>query len=267
MIGLGLACAGMASAAAPDTPATPAPAKSTAAPELHTFTDAKGQTLKAQVLSMAGTTVNLRREDGQTVQAPLASLTPHDRTYIIEELLKPYAARNQAVLALSAVTEKSAVAVAKIDGGTQSTWKENFRITVKNETLLTLDNLRARIIVFKVLQLPDVPGGAPSNIQLLAQLQDLPAVPASGNVTLPMDGVPMTQFTATNGGQFANEAVHAQTDKLLAVWLRIYDSNDYVVQEWCSMPTLMKQQTWDSAWTQAAGLPKAGARGARGGRQ
>lgn len=269
LVGLGLMMATPALAAgssAVDAAAPGATAKSDPETALQTLTDAKGQTVTAQVLGMVNTTVSLRRDDGQIIQVPLSSFAKSDQTAIVETLLKQFAARHPMILDLSAVTEKTNPVSTKIDGGTQLAWKENYRVVVKNQTLLTLDSLRARVILFKALRLPDVPGTGTSNLILLGQTHDLPAVPANGKIPVQTDQVSMEQILANNGGQFPTApAVHAETDKLLAVWVRIYDSNDFLVQEWCSQPSLTKKQSWNDAWALATG--QSNARGARGGRR
>lgn len=228
-----------------------------AAAEFHVFTDPKGNTLKAQILGMVNTTVNLKRDDGQNFQAALATFTKIDQTYIIEVLLQQYIARGQVVLELTAVTDKTTPAATKIDGGTRQTWKENYRLTIKNQTSLALGDLQAHLIIFKALQLPDVPGATSSSVVLLGQSQSLTTMPPDGKTTLEADQVTMEQVLANDGGQFPNApAVHSETDKLLAVWIRIYDRNDFLVQEWCSMPDLMKKQSWADAWALASGAAR-----------
>lgn len=228
--------------------------KNAKATDYHIFTDTGGKTLTAQILSMAGTMVNLKRDDGQNVQFALSSFSKVDQAYIIEILLKQYAARGQPIFEISAVTDKTVATPAKIDGGTRVKWNEHYRLTLKNQTTLALDNLEARLIIFKGQLLPDVPGTAPSNVQLLPQSQTLAAAPPNGKTTLEADAIPMEQILANDGGQFPNTpAVHSETDKMLAVWVRIYDSNNFLVQEWCSNLTVAKLQSWDAAWSIASG--------------
>lgn len=256
-----LAMGAAAPAGLPDpfsAPATPgakinAIVAETDAEGYHTFTDAKGNTFKARVLGLVKTTVTLQRADGDKVQAALSSFSKSDQDYIVQSILKLNAARGQKVFDFSAVTEKSNPVTSKIEGGARVNWQENYRITLKNNTLLTMGNLQARIILFKAQQVPDVPGGSMSPITLLTQTQNVVAIPGSGKGTIQTDPVPMEQILANDGGYFPKElGVHMKTDKFMAVWLRIYNG-DKVVQEWCSQPDLTKQQTWDAAWALAGG--------------
>jgi len=259
-VGLGfvllLTLASLDGADAPVPLAPPATTTKNASPEpdLHTFTDTQGRTLKAQVLSLLGTTVRLKRDDGNTFEAPLATLSKADQTYIVETVLKQYAAHGDVIFKFSAQSQTTATASAKIAGGTQLNWRESYKVTLKNQTMLALTDLRVRVIVFKVLLLPDAPRAGESSILLFGQTHNLDQAPVGTDTTFLTDPLDMQQLLANAGGYFpAAPSAHAETDKLLALWVRVYDSNNYVVQEWCSEPTLTKQQRWDDAWTMATG--------------
>ncbi|HVU37457.1 MAG TPA: hypothetical protein VHC95_03930 [Opitutales bacterium] len=221
--------------------------------DYHAFTDAKGTVFKAKVLSVMNETATLQRADGDKVELLLAALSKADQAYIMEGLIKQFSAHGRGVFEISAVTDKTAATPTKIDGGTQMDWQETYRFTMKNQTLWALSGLEARIILFKALQLPDVPGVVQSEITLVGQTRSLERFEPSGKLAWQTDPVPMLQIQANDGGYFPapQSAIHAKTDKLLAVWVRIYDRNNYLVQEWCSVPAMAKPQPWDAAWAQA----------------
>ena len=50
--------------------------------EFRTFTNARGQTLRAQFVSLANDQVTIRREDGQSFTLPLASLSQADQDFV-----------------------------------------------------------------------------------------------------------------------------------------------------------------------------------------
>lgn len=235
--------------------------------EYHAFTDAKGAVFNAKVLSLVNQTATLQKENGDKVEAPMWTLPKADQAYILEGLIKQFTAHGRAVFEISAVTDKSEPAMTKIEGGTQMAWQESFRFTMNNQTTWALAGLEARIIIFKVRQLPDVPGVIPSEITLLGQTRHLEVAEPNGKLAWQTDPVAMLQILANDGGYFPGpqSVIHSKTDKLLAVWVRIYDNNDFLVQEWCSVPAMAKPQPWDEAWAQANPQP-APTRAARGSR-
>jgi hypothetical protein len=74
----------------------------------------------------------------------------------------------------------------------------------------------------------------------------------------------MQQILSTSGGVFpAAPAAHSETDKLVAIWVRIYDAVGTLVQEWCSNPQMPKLQTWDQAWVMSTAPIRVPGRGER----
>nr|MBP6784262.1 hypothetical protein [Verrucomicrobiales bacterium] len=71
---------GEATPATPE-PATPAPPKDPAAmkAEIQTWTNSAGVSLQAAFVSLSGTSVTLKKEDGSQFEYPLANLTPESQ--------------------------------------------------------------------------------------------------------------------------------------------------------------------------------------------
>jgi len=263
-MGLLLAPVILARTGASEPVATPTAKIPAAKPELHTFTDLQGHTLNAQVLSLVGTTVHLKRDDDNKIEAPLASFIKADQAYVIDFALKQHTAHGDVVFGVSYQPQTTSTVSSKIVGGTHLGWHEAYKVTLKNQTQQTFADLQVRVIVFKVLLQPDVSSNVESPILLFGQTHDLDLVPAAADTTFLTDALNMQQILANDGGYFPTvPAAHAETDKLLAFWLRVYDSNNYLAQEWCSSPDLMKQQRWEDAWAMATGQ----ARGTRRGSQ
>ena len=234
--------------------------------DLHAFTDpsgASGITVKAEVISMVGDTVNLKREGGKSWSEPMSYFTPADQAYILESLLRQRTARGHAAFTITAIPIKTAETTTPIKGGVGVRWQEAYKINLKNETLMKMTNLQVRCIVFKTPLVPDVSGNY--NLALELHAQTLPVDETAGSTTKSIltDQIGMQALQA-RGAYFPNAPnAHAETDQLTAVWVRVFDSNNFMIQEWCSSPEIFKQGNWDDEWQRGGGT-KARARGAAG---
>jgi hypothetical protein len=80
-------------------------------------------------------------------------------------------------------------------------------------------------------------------------VDDLPAgtdqTVATGSITLSEYSAPLN-FTYTNGAPLNI------TDQLKGIWVRVYDENNNLLQEWASLPTLIKENNWDDLIRQAS---------------
>ncbi len=247
---LGLALPAMAGAIETATTAKDISSK----PELRAFTDLQGHSFQAQVLSLAGSTVRFRRHDGSNYEAPLTSFNKADQIYITETTLQQHVAHGDVIFTFSAQPQTTSTYSAPIAGGTQLKWRESYKVILKNQTLQTLLGLEMRTIVFEVLLVPDTSGNVESPILLFGQTHDLDPILVGDETTFQTDALDMQQILANAGGYFPTApAAHAKTDKLLALWARVYDNSNHLVAEWCSDPALMKQQSWDGAWAMATG--------------
>lgn len=235
--------------------ATPADA---AAPEMHAFTDPQGGTIKAVVLSIVGDEVNLKRVDGQSWSEPMAYFTAADQAYIVESQIGQRNAHGHPVFTISAVPISADQTNANIAGGVMLRWKEAYKINLKNETVMKLTDLRVRCVVFKTPLVPDVAGNYNLAIELHAQTLPLDEIGESATKSVLTDQLEM-EGIQTRGGYFPMAPnAHAETDQLTAIWVRVYDRNNYLIQEWCSSPEIFKQGNWDEEWARGGGARSRG---------
>jgi hypothetical protein len=233
---------------AADAPAV-APAVSATAtdPDLHTFTNQDGRTIKAKVLSVVDDTVNLQRDDGQSFNVKISIFSKDDLAYIGQWVAKQAVAQGGAfeVTASSQISPSTSISNATT-GQTMTQWKAGYSLTLKNLTTMNWANLKVRYVIFKLQVLPGEP--KPDNIrtQRLNGEFAVDSVDALDDKTFPTDKIPMQSCTLMPNFYYANGADAHVTDALEGVWIRIYDSTGAMLQEWCSSSELMKKESFET---------------------
>ncbi|HTB62048.1 MAG TPA: hypothetical protein VK737_00555 [Opitutales bacterium] len=219
----------------------------------HTFTDVQGNSAPAEVVSLVGDTVNLQRSDGKDWSAPLASFVPEDQLFIVETLIQQRLARNDPIFSMTAIPIRANENSHPITGGAVQTWTEFYKITLKNETSMKLSGLRVRTIVFRVPLVPDITAGYNIVVDLHSQTYLLDDIGDHTTKTVATDPLTMQSIQSRNGYFPAAAGAYAMADRLMAIWVRVYDSHDFLIQEWCSMPEILKQGKWDDTWAKGGG--------------
>ncbi len=272
---LGLATVDFAADSVP-TPTTPAPAITTTpvrggapAQELHTYTDLDGHTFTGTIQSVVGDNANLLHEDGTSFRVPLASLTVNDQNYLLETVLQQRLAHGEEIITVSGSPTNTDETLTPITGGVTRKWKEAFKVTLENKTSLNFTGLRVQYIIFKTPQEPDVPSKTDLPMELHSLTFPLDTLNHSSTREFVTDQFEMQEIQS-RGLIFVNQPnAHRLTDQLDAIWLRVYDSNYFLIREWCSSVEIKKAGNWDRAWIAGGGhaLAPAGSRapGARGG--
>jgi hypothetical protein len=222
---------------------------------LHTFTDVQGNSAPAEVISLVGDTANLQRADGKDWSAPLASFVPADQIFIVETLIQQRLARNNPVFSISAIPVRANENSRPMATGVVQTWSEFYKITLKNDTSMKLANLRVRAVVFKAPLVPDISSGYNLALDLRAQTYTLDDIADRATKIIATDPLDMRSIQSRNGYFPAAPTAHAMADRLVAIWVRVYDGNNFLVQEWCSSAEVLKQGKWDDTWAKGGGSP------------
>jgi hypothetical protein len=248
---------------APNLPAAPG-ANTATAPELHTFTDPQGNLVPATVVSIVGDAVNLQRADGHSWSEPLSYFSAADQAYILESQIQVRVARGHPVFTITAFPVNADETTVNINNGVRVSWKAAYKINLKNETIMKLANLRVRCVVFKTPLVPDISGNYNLAVELHAQTLPVDEAGASATTNILTDQLDMQSFQA-RGAYFPTAPnAHAETDQLTAIWLRVYDGNNFLIQEWCSSSEIFKQGSWDDEWARGGGTSTGGARAGAG---
>jgi hypothetical protein len=229
--------------------------------EMHSFADAKGNVIKAEVLSIVGDSVNLKREDGRAWSEPLGYFGAADQAYIVESQISQRQAQGRPIFSISVIPTSAGEVTANVAGGVGVQWKAAYKINLKNETVMKLAGLRVRCVVFKTPLVPDIAGNYNLAIELHAQTLPVEEIGESATRSVTTEQLDMRAFQA-RGAYFPTAPnAHAETDQLTAIWLRVYDGSDFLIQEWCSSPEIFKQGRWDDEWARGGGEGAARRRG------
>jgi hypothetical protein len=243
-------------------------------PDLHTFTNQDGRTIKAEISSVAEDYVFLKRDDGQSFKVPLSTLSKDDQNFIRLWFIKQEQADHDDILTLSESSVRSETPSAQGDPAkpkendathTMQTgqWSESYKVKVANDTPVHWANLRVRYIIFSFV---GVPGALSPNDFTLAHAAGTVALddlPGEQDKTVETNTINLREVTLAPGYYYKNGAPAKIADKLDGIWVRVYDENNNLLQEWSNPSDLMKDNNWDSL-AGAAGRTRRGGGANRG---
>jgi len=217
--------------------------------DLHTFTNQDGRTIKANILSVAQDDVNLKRDDGQSFKVPVSTFSKEDQNFIRQWVIQQSQAHHNDVLLLSAAsirTDPSRPALTTSKKALVSQWSESYKIKVSNQTPVHWTNLHVRYIIF---HLAGVPGGLPPGNYTpthdigMVTVGDLPG---QQDTTVPTDKIDLQETSLAPGYTYTNGAPAKVTDQVQGIWVRVYDDDNNLLQEWASTKEITKDNTWDA---------------------
>lgn len=211
-----------------------APAVTALHAEMQTLTDTQGRTLHADVISVNGDQVTIKRDDGQTFTLPLSELSASDQTS-----LKDWASKH---LPAGSVTlsygrdqvhsDSKPTANAKTTSKTPAQqW--DYNVTVFNHTVNPLANVRVDYAIFQSHV------GAKSDKAPAPQVgtKSIDSIAMRSQASFTTDSVTLSMSTATK------TLPAAPTSAVRGIWLRVY-VGDQLVAEACSPDDLSKTETW-----------------------
>jgi hypothetical protein len=221
----------------------------TGAPGLHaeprTLTDKQGRSLKADVISVEGDKVTIRRADGQTFTLSLDTLSEDD-----QKSLKEWAEKQAKLIPAGSVevqvsrgkfdTKK------KDDGGGIITSEEQwgYTATLFNRASKPLNGARVEYILFVK---PDTEPGKDTTSAPLKEKsgsKTIDALPAHDSVNFRTDSITIFKQQLKPGyiwGKTGNNA--AIKDSLYGIWVRVY-VGDQMVDEVLNPESLSKTEKW-----------------------
>ncbi len=232
-------------------PAADAPA----AKELHEFTNASGATIQAEILTVVGDEVSLQRDDGKKVQSKISVFSKDDQAYIQQWLYKSVTAHGGNAFAIQAVTTEG-VATPSVKDEKQlhyRYWTVNYEITLKNQIAAAWGPLQVRYIIIKDTANHDrLPPKDFTESRLYGTVA-VEKLAANEKKALSLEKMDMKETTLV-GSVWANGAPSVVADKLLGIWVRVYDADDNLLQEFASAPDIIQSAGWT--------YPKPAAKGA-----
>jgi len=246
---------------------SPATAATTTA-DFHTFTNSDGNSFKAQVTALTNDDVTLKREDGQVFHPKISIFNKADQIYIRLWAAKNAPTHDKGIFEFQAVSVEGIITkslpdsaslalAAKMQYGagnlTLSTWDENYQVKAKNLTLVNWGSLHFRYSVFK---LSVNPGKLPPNdftpMRVLGTF-DMDKCSNDEEKSFLTDKIPMRgyhfvfydqAFDNNNQTIYNNYRTVDIADKFQAIWIRVYDDDENLLQEWASDPDIIKTQPW-----------------------
>lgn len=233
-------------------------------PDLHTFTNQDGKSIKAVILSVAQDDVNMKRDDGLSFKVPVATLSKADQDFIRKWVIQQAQAHGDDVLTFgetSLKTDAQPLPTTSVAAITLH-WTEGYKITVTNQTPVHWTNLHLRYIIFRQAGVPGalLPNNfTPTHTNGTVAIDDLPG---EQQATVATDKIDLREVSMAPGYYYANGAPPKVADHMQGVWVRVYDDDDNLLQEWTSTKDITKDNTWDALWPPVA----RGRRGAVGNR-
>jgi len=212
--------------------------------EMHTFTDTQGRSLKAELISVDGDKVTIKREDGQTFTLSLASLSTDDRQFIAEW------AKQQAALIPAGsfdlqISRGKFDTKKKDDGGiivSEEQW--GYTVTLVNRTAKSFTGARVDYILFVK---PDNEPGKDASIAPLKQKPGSKKIDVIGvrdSINFRTEAITLYKQQLKAGYVWTKTGdSSAIKDTLYGVWLRAY-VGDQLVDEVCSPEGLSKTEKW-----------------------
>lgn len=208
--------------------------------EEFTLTDNQGRTITADVLTVEGDKVDIKRSDGQTFTISLGTLSAKD-----QKALKAWAAANPPPVSANDLSLQ--FSRGKFDsektsqhGGAVTAYKDfwGYSITLANKSSRSLNDIRAEYILFVKKE------GVPNALQRLKKTTSIGTLNAFSNTTFRTDPVPSYRYVLKPGFYWASTGNSKPIkDSLHGMWLRIYVGKQLVLEQITS-DDIAKNEKW-----------------------
>jgi len=225
--------------------------------ETRTLTDQMGRSLKAELVSLDGDTLTIKREDGQTFTLSLATLSDDDQKSIkdwaaTQVPVKPKPLSPDAIkVTLSRgifKTDIRKVEVKLIGGGTVKNGmtvtedKWGYTVTLENRTPKPVPALRAEYRLFATVDDIQVKATKKS-LKKKACKTAIEAIPELGRTTFQTETISATKTHYNGNIVSAGSGESSSRETLYGIWIRIYDGDNLLYEE--AFPgTLKTTETW-----------------------
>lgn len=217
--------------------------------EPQTLTDKQGRSLKADVISVSGDQVKIKRDDGQTFNLSLANLSDDD-----QKRLKEWAAKNLPADALAVELSRAKFDTSKKDvdvtltngdlvknGRTITEEKWGYSITVSNRTAQPIEKLRAEYVLFATVD--DIQVKEKQGLKRKRYKSAIDTVPELGKTTFRTETISAIKSKYNGNIVAAKSGDSSSRETLHGIWLRIYHG-DELVYEISAPETLRTTEKW-----------------------
>ncbi|MFA6960894.1 MAG: hypothetical protein WC205_09105 [Opitutaceae bacterium] len=217
--------------------------------DVQTLTDKQGRSLKADVLSVSGDQVKIKRDDGQTFNLSLSTLTEDD-----QKKLRDWAATHLPPDALVVELSRGKFDTIKKDidvtlvggdivknGRTITEEKWGYSVTISNRTPQPIEKLRTEYLLFATvdsIQVKEKQGLKKKRFQSAIE-----TIPDLGRITFRTETISAIKSKYNGNIVSAKSGESSSRETLSGIWIRIYRSDDLVYET--SYPeTLRTTEKW-----------------------
>lgn len=217
-------------------------ALSAAHAEVRTLTDSQGRTIKADVVSVDGDKVVIKREDGQSFTIPLSSLSKDDQVSLKEWALKqtamipPSALRVELSRGAFDSSKKEDIAVIT----TEEKW--GYSVTVTNTTNRPLSDLRFEYVLFVKPDLDPGKDDTSAKLKRSSGSSKLDGIGPRATSVFRTDTIKIYKQKLKPGWIWGKTGQSEMIrDKLYGIWIKTY-VGDQLVSEICNPEMLAKTE-------------------------
>lgn len=206
--------------------------------ETFTLTDKQGRTINADVLSVSGDQVRIKR-DGSTFNVSLATLSAED-----QKKLKAWAETQATLIPPGGLqvelsrgifkTEKQTTDVVLVNGDTVKNGrtttedKWGYAITITNKTSRPLENLRAEYLLFATVDSVHVK--EKQGLKKKNYRSAIETVPELGRVVFRTETISAFKMKYNGNIISAKSGDSSSREMLTGIWLRIYQGKELVYE-------------------------------------
>jgi hypothetical protein len=221
--------------------------------EPFTLTDKQGRSITADVLSLNGGQVKIKRSDGQIFELPLSSLADADqatlRTWAQKEAAKPLpAGAIQVELSRGNFkTEKRDMDVTLVNGDiikngrtvTEEKW--GYGVMIANKTSQPLGNLHTEYRLFATVD--DVHTKEKQGLKKKSYRSVIETIPELGRITFRTETVSAIKTKYNGNIVSAKSGESSSRETLRGIWIKIYRGEE-LIYETATPDSLRTSETW-----------------------
>lgn len=200
-----------------------------------TLTDRQDRSIKADVISVDGDKARIKRDDGQTFELPLSTLSDAD-----QKKLREWARKNPPPLPANALQlqfsrGKFGSEKQTLHAGAVTAYREQwgYSLTLTNRAAQPLDNVRAEYVLF--VKQDAGPGGKDrdAGMRKVRHTTRTEPIPTHGNITLRTETVDSYRYVLQPGFVWSGSGGSAKPirDTLHGIWLRIYVGDQLMIEQ------------------------------------
>ena len=221
--------------------------------EVQTLTDKQGRSIKADVISVTGDQVKIKRDDGQIFNLSLANLTDDDQKQLKEWAAKE-ASKSLPPGALQVELSRGKFDTTKKDvdvtlttgdivknGRTITEEKWGYSVMVSNRTPQPIENLRAEYILFATVD--DIQVKEKQGLKKKRYKAPIDTIAELGKTTFRTETISAIKSKFNGNIVAAKSGDSSSRETLHGIWLRIYRDKE-LVYEASAPETLRTTEKW-----------------------